>query len=204
VRQDRLVSEARWTAGERLELASAEGLHAWLVAHHDTSTGVWLVRWKKGHGPYVPYPEMVRELLCFGWIDGQARKVDDDRSAVLICPRRPGGGWSRVNKEHIEVLRAGGRMQPAGEAAIARAVDDGSWTTLDEVETLREPDDLRAALDAAPAAREHWDGFPRSARRALLAWISSARTQPTRDKRVARTVDEAEVGRRANQPRPKG
>ena len=68
------------------------------------------------------------------------------------------------------MLRAGGRMQPAGEAAIARAVDDGSWTTLDEVEMLREPDDLRAALDAAPAAREHWDGFPRSAPQVLLCF----------------------------------
>ena len=76
------MSEARWAAGERLDLTTVEALHAWLVTHHDTSTGVWLVRWKKGRGPYVPYPEMVRVLLCFGWIDGQARKVDDDRSAI--------------------------------------------------------------------------------------------------------------------------
>jgi uncharacterized protein YdeI (YjbR/CyaY-like superfamily) len=195
------VSDARWDARERLELTSVEALHAWLTEHHDTSAGVWLVRWKKGRGPYVPHPEVVRELLCFGWIDGQARSVDDDRSAILVCPRRRGGGWSRVNKEHIEELRRAGRMQPAGEAMIARAVEDGSWTRLDEVETLREPDDLRTALDAAPAAREHWDAFPRSARRAILEWISSARTQPTRDKRVATTVEEAASGRRANQPR---
>ena len=96
-------------------------------------------------------------------------------------------------------------MLPAGVAAVDRARADGSWTRLDEVETLREPDDLRAALDAVPAAREAWDGFPRSTRRAILEWISSAKREPTRARRVAETVSEAAAGRRANQPRqPRG
>jgi len=81
-------------------------------------------------------------------------------------------------------------------------VADGSWTKLDAVETLAEPDDLRRALDAVPAARDHWDGFPRSARRALLEWISSAKREPTRAKRIALTVSEAAEGRRANEWRP--
>ena len=119
--------------------------------------------------------------------------------------RLQGGGWSRVNKQHLEELYAAGRMLPAGIAADDRARADGSWTRLDEVETLREPDDLRAALDAVPAARGAWDGFPRSARRAILEWISSAKREPTRARRVAETVSEAAAGRRANQPRqPRG
>ncbi|MGI8946571.1 MAG: YdeI/OmpD-associated family protein [Ornithinimicrobium sp.] len=142
---------------------------------------------------------MVRELLCFGWIDSKGRRVDQDRTSLLVCPRRPGSGWSRVNKEHLVLLRREGRIQPAGQAAIERAVADGSWTRLDEVETLREPDDLSAALDAAPDARGHGDVFPRSARRAILEWIASAKTEPTRDRRITRTVEEAASGRRANQ-----
>jgi uncharacterized protein YdeI (YjbR/CyaY-like superfamily) len=189
---------------ERLEVGSHEELRAWLLSHHEDSPGVWLVRWKKGHGPYVPYPEIVRELLCVGWIDGQARRLDDDRSLQLVCPRRPGSGWSRVNKQHLVELHADGRMRPAGVAAVERARADGSWTRLDEVETLREPDDLRRALDAVPAARAAWDGFPRSPRRVILEWISSAKREPTRARRVAETVSEAAAGRRAHQWRPPG
>ncbi len=189
------------TDRERLDVGSVDELRGWLAAHHDTSPGVWLVRWKKGRERHVPYPEIVRELLCVGWIDSQARALDDDRSLQQVGPRRPGGGWSRVNKQHLEELYAAGRMLPAGIAAVDRARADGSWTRLDEVETLREPDDLRAALDAVPAARGAWDGFPRSARRAILEWISSAKREPTRARRVAETVSEATAGRRANQPR---
>jgi uncharacterized protein YdeI (YjbR/CyaY-like superfamily) len=96
-------------------------------------------------------------------------------------------------------------MQPAGHAAVERAKTDGSWTKLDDVETLREPDDLRTALDAVPDARREWDAFPPSARRAILEWLSSARTSATRDRRLATTVTEAAAGRRAHQWRqPKG
>ena len=71
---------------ERVEITSVDDLHDWLVEHHARSDGAWLVTWKKGRGPYVPYPEVVRELLCFGWIDSQGRKVDDDRWSVRIAP----------------------------------------------------------------------------------------------------------------------
>lgn len=189
----------------RVEFRSAQELHDWLTEHHASSPGIWLVTWKKNRGPYLPYVEMVRELLCFGWIDSKGQRVDEDRTSLLACPRRAGSGWSRINKDHLDLLREQGRIQPAGQAAIDRAVADGSWTKLDEAGTLREPDDLHTALDAAPQAREHWDGFPPSTRRAILEWITSAKTQPTRDKRVTRTVEEAAIGRRANQRRqPRG
>jgi uncharacterized protein YdeI (YjbR/CyaY-like superfamily) len=152
----------------------------------------------------VPWPEVVRELLSYGWIDSRGRRVDEDRTSLLVGPRRRGSGWSKVNKEHLKVLFAEGRMQPSGIAAVERAKADGSWTRLDEVETLREPDDLRRALDGEPRARQAWDAFPRSSRRAILEWISSAKREPTRARRVASTVSEAAAGRRANQPHPPG
>lgn len=184
---------------ERVEVTSADELRRWLAAHHDHSPGCWLVTWKKGRGPYVAYPDVVRELLCFGWIDSRGQRVDENRTSLLVCPRRPGSGWSRVNKEHLQVLVAEGRMQPAGLQAVERAKADGSWTRLDEVEELHEPEDLRQALDERPKAREQWEAFPRSARRAILEWIAAAKREPTRAKRVAETASEAAAGRRANQ-----
>jgi uncharacterized protein YdeI (YjbR/CyaY-like superfamily) len=189
---------------ERLEITSADELRAWLAKHHATSPGCWLVMWKKGRGPYVGWGAVVRELLCFGWIDSKGQRVDDDRTSLLVTPRRAGSGWSRVNKEHLESLLAEGRMHPAGLAAIERAKADGSWTKLDAVEALTEPEELRTALDAVPQAREAWDAFPRSARRALLEWIGSAKRPATRTSRIAVTVSEAAQGRRANQPRQPG
>jgi uncharacterized protein YdeI (YjbR/CyaY-like superfamily) len=192
------------SAYERVEVTSTEDLHTWLLEHHDDSPGCWLVTWKKGRGPYVPWTELVRELLCFGWIDSRGQRVDDDRTSLLVTPRRPGSGWSKVNKAHLEVLLREGRMHAAGLAAVERAKADGSWTRLDAVETLVEPEDLRAALDAVPAARAAFDAFPPSARRALLEWIGTAKREQTRASRIASTVTEAAVGRRANQPREPG
>ena len=173
---------------------------AWLRRHHDTSRGIWLVRWKKHSGrPQVSYDDVVDEALCFGWIDSRPRSLDEQRSALLLTPRRPGSSWSRVNKRRIEVLEAAGQLAPAGSVAVERARADGSWNALDRVETLAEQADLRAALDADTAARANWDGFPPSTRRAILEWINSARTDATRQKRISRTADDAAQGIRANQ-----
>jgi uncharacterized protein YdeI (YjbR/CyaY-like superfamily) len=88
-------------------------------------------------------------------------------------------------------------MQPAGLAAGAAARANGHWTALDQTETLAEPADLAATLDASPAARGHWDAFPRSARRAILEWIGNAKTGATRQARIERTVSDAARGIRA-------
>lgn len=161
-----------------------------------TAPGIWLVTWKKGREGYLPYGELVEELLCFGWIDGQARRVDEARTSLLCTPRRRGSGWSRPNKERIDRMRAAGLLRPSGEAAISRAVEDGSWTILDDVEALIEPPELVARLDADPQARTAWDEFPRSARRAALEWIAQARTALTRDRRISETVAACSAGRR--------
>jgi uncharacterized protein YdeI (YjbR/CyaY-like superfamily) len=94
-------------------------------------------------------------------------------------------------------------MLPAGRRAVEIAKTNGTWTMLDDVENLVVPPDLETALAAHPGAREQWDGFPRSARRAILEWIVQARTEPTRAKRIAETAAKAAVGERANEWRPK-
>jgi len=173
---------------------------AWLEAHHGTSPGIWLVTWKKASGrPLLSYDAIVDEALCYGWVDSRPRSIDSQQSARLITPRKPTSNWSARNKTRVEQLAAAGRMQPSGLAAVAAAKANGAWTALDHVETLTEPLDLTAALDATPSARHYWDAFPRSARRAILEWIGNAKTSTTRQARIQRTADDAARNVRANQ-----
>ena len=102
----------------------------------------------------------MEEALAYGWVDSRPRSVDDQRSQRLVTPRKPTSKWSKVNKQRVKGLIASGAMTPAGLAAVKLAKRTGTWTALDEVEELREPTELRAALDAAPRARRHWDAVP--------------------------------------------
>ena len=191
---------------ERPEVAvpTRESWRAWLTENAAGSSGCWGVTWRKGSGgPLVPYGDLVEEALCVGWVDSRPRKVDDERTALLFTPRKVGSGWFRPNKERIARLQAAGLMQPAGLPVVSAAKADGSWSKLDAVEDLLEPDPLRKALDAQPAARAAWDGFPRSARRALLEWIAQAKRPETVRARIDETVAAAARGERANQWRPK-
>ena len=173
---------------------------AWLDANHGTSPGIWLVTWKKASGrPSLAYDAIVDEALAYGWVDSRPRSIDDQRSARLLTPRRPASNWSARNKARVEQLTAAGCMDAAGLVAVAAAKANGAWTALDETETLTEPADLAAALDATPGARRNWDAFPRSARRAILEWITNAKTAATRQARIQRTADDAARNIRANQ-----
>lgn len=166
--------------------------------HHATSTGVWLISWKSTTGkPRISYEESVEEALCFGWIDSKAGTLDEDRSMLWFAPRRPGSGWSRPNKERVERLERAGLLTDAGRRAIERARRDGSWTLLDDVENLVVPEDLARAFAARPGAREHWESFPRSAKRSMLDWITQARRPETREQRVTATAEAALRGQRA-------
>jgi uncharacterized protein YdeI (YjbR/CyaY-like superfamily) len=172
---------------------------AWLTRHHQDTNGVWLARWKRASGKIpLDYAQIVEEALCFGWIDGVTNTLEDGRQAQLLTPRRRGSGWSPSNKKRVERLIAHGRMTEAGLRVIEAARADGSWSMMDAAEALIEPSELAAALDANPAARRHWNGFPRSPRRALIWWVMSAKRPETRQRRVTTIVEEAAPGRRAN------
>lgn len=180
------------------------GWRAWLVANHQTSSGVHLISWRKGSGrTSVPYEEAVEEALCVGWIDAVAGRLDDEQGLQWFGPRRSRSGWARSNKERVERLIAAGQMLPAGLAAIEEAKQNGTWTLLDDVENLVVPDDLGAALETNPAAREQWGAFSRSPRRAILEWIAQAKRPETRAKRIEETVENAARGERPPQFRPR-
>ncbi|ANF32524.1 hypothetical protein A0130_13370 [Leifsonia xyli] len=183
---------------ERISVAGRDELRRWLTENGESSPGVWLV-YEKGAGRTLSYDEIVEEALCAGWVDSLPRSLDDTHAMLRLNPRKPSSAWSRRNKERVASLRERGLMTPAGEAVVEAAVRSGRWAALDEVEELTEPHDLRRALDAAPAARGNWDAFPRSARRAILEWLLSAKTDATRQRRLETIVAEAEQNRRANQ-----
>jgi len=175
----------------------------WLERNHATSDAVWLILAKKGSSlRTVSYAEAVEEALCFGWIDSKANTVSADRYKLWMAPRKPGSGWSAVNKRRLERLLAEDLVAPAGLAAIEAAKADGSWARLDASHSLEVPRDLAAALAAYPSARGHFDAFPPSARRGILEWIDAAKRPETRARRVAETARLAEENVRPNQWRP--
>jgi uncharacterized protein YdeI (YjbR/CyaY-like superfamily) len=172
----------------------------WLELHHTRTQGVWLISYKKTTGkPRFDYDEAVEEALCFGWIDSKPNKLDDERSMLWFAPRKAGTGWSKINKARAEKLIEAGTMTLAGLAKIDAAKEDGSWSALDTIEALEVPSDLAAALSANPIAQQHFDAFPRSVKRAILEWISTARKPETRAKRVEETARLAAENIRANQ-----
>jgi uncharacterized protein YdeI (YjbR/CyaY-like superfamily) len=161
---------------------------AWLRANHAKARGVWVVSYRRATDrPHVAYADAVEEALCYGWIDGQVQNVDEDRLGQLFTPRRPGSGWAKSNKDRVRRLIAAGRMRAAGLAKIEAAKRDGSWTLLDSVEAVSVPADLRAALRAAGVAST-FDALSKTAKRAHLYALVTAKRPETRAKRIAAIV----------------
>jgi uncharacterized protein YdeI (YjbR/CyaY-like superfamily) len=181
---------------EKLEIASVQELRDWLEVHHAQSESVWLVTFKKHTGEkYVSIPEVLDELLCFGWIDGLRRKLDDDRTMQLIGPRRV-QHWAKTYKDRVTRLTAEGRMHAAGLQAVAEAKRTGLWNEMDDVDALEIPNDLLEALLANPPAADHFERFPTSSKRFILRWIKIAKAPETRSKRIETTAQLAAQGQR--------
>ncbi len=201
------MTSTRRTAADdapRVHLESRTQWRAWLAEHHNTERAAWLVSWRRPTGrPAVSYDDAVSEALAFGWVDSVQRRLDDERTMLYFARRKAGSGWSRPNKLRIAALQQDGLMTPAGQRVIDAAMADGSWTMLDDVEDLVVPADLAVALEAVPGARDHWDRFPRSARRGILEWIVQAKRPATRARRIAGTAEHAGRGERANQWTPR-
>ena len=123
----------------------------WLEKNHSTSPGIWLIYYKKDTGKRkFDYADAVEEALCFGWIDSQPRKIDDERSALKFTPRKPKSVWSKLNKQRIEKLIKQELMTAAGINKIKEAKKNGSWNTLNSSDFHADnnsmPDELKKAL----------------------------------------------------------
>jgi uncharacterized protein YdeI (YjbR/CyaY-like superfamily) len=171
--------------------------HDWLAANHDQGAGVWVVIWRPTSGqPQLSYDELIREALCWGWIDGQSRPLDERRSMLWMTRRKANSPWSASNKARVADLEREGRLQPVGVAEIERAKTNGMWTIYDSVEALEEPADLSDALDELPAARTTWNAYPPGVRKMVLSQIALAKRPETRAKRIEGYVAKAARGER--------
>ena len=178
-----------------LELAptlfkSAKAFEVWLKKNHATSDGLWLKIAKRGSNETsVTYPEAVEIALCWGWIDGQKKSLDDQHYLQRFTPRRARSVWSRINVNKVQALIDAGRMQAPGEAQVEAAKADGRWArAYDGARTSTVPEDLQAALEAEPAAKTFFASINASNRYAILWRIQTAARAESRARRIAQLV----------------
>jgi uncharacterized protein YdeI (YjbR/CyaY-like superfamily) len=165
----------------------------WLSKNFNQSPGIWLIFYKVGKSkPRLPYDDVVEEALCFGWIDSLPRKLDDERSMLLLTPRKPKSVWSEINKERIARLIAAKQMTTPGLKAVEIAKENGSWDILNAINNAAKTNELPAVLLKAfkgkTTALKNFKAFSSSIRRQFLFWIDSAKTEETRNKRLLQTV----------------
>jgi uncharacterized protein YdeI (YjbR/CyaY-like superfamily) len=179
-----------------LAFATAEEFEQWLEREHESAPGVWLRFPRKGTGEAsLTYEEAVLVALCFGWIDGQARSLDETAWLQRYTPRRKRSVWSQINRERVARLIEEGRMRAAGNAEVERAKADGRWdAAYAPPSTATVPPDLATALEASPAAAEAFAGLDSRNRYAILHRLATARKLETRARRIATFVAMLEQG----------
>lgn len=169
---------------------------AWLAAHHDTETELWMGIYKKHVAERgLTWERAVPVALCWGWIDSVAQRIDEDATRQRWTPRKRTSNWSKVNLELVEKLRAEGRMQPAGLAIWEQRKREPAPYTHEVDGELVLPEAYAAQLAASPAATAFWEASTRTYRRICVNWVVSAKQEATRDRRMAQLVEDSAAGR---------
>ena len=173
-----------------------EAWRAWLEEHHGTETEVEVGFRRRGSGmPSMTWSESVDEALCFGWIDGVRRGIDETSYRIRFTPRKKRSTWSKVNIEKIAALTAQGRMRPAGLAAFeARTEDNSGIYSHERPQAL--PPEYEARLREHAAAWEDWSSRSPSYRRQAAHWVASAKREETRERRLAQLIESCAAGRK--------
>jgi uncharacterized protein YdeI (YjbR/CyaY-like superfamily) len=175
---------------EAIPFADRAAFAAWLDEHHAASDGIWVKFAKKASGiPSVTYKEVLPVALAYGWIDGQVKRIDEDWYRQRWTPRRSRSVWSKINRAAAEAMIERGEMKPAGLAEVERAKADGRWErAYDSPTTATVPDDLRAALDASPAAAKLFAELDGNNRYAILHRLQNVKRADTRARKVEQYV----------------
>ena len=179
-----------------LAFSSQKAWETWLKRQDMTSRGLWVKLAKKGSGfDSVTYVEAVEVALCYGWIDGQANRLDDDFYLQRFTPRRARSKWSKINRDRAEKLIARGAMKAAGMREVERARADGRWdAAYDAPTTATVPDDLRVELEKNNKARSFFATLNATNRYAILHRIQDAKRPETRARRIEKFVAMLERG----------
>jgi uncharacterized protein YdeI (YjbR/CyaY-like superfamily) len=172
----------------------------WLEDHHGGSPGVWLKIAKRGAPTAtVTYTEALDVAICFGWIDGHKRGLDESFWLQRFTPRGPRSKWSQVNCRKAESLIASGRMDDSGHAQVQAARDDGRWDAAYEPQSRATvPEDLQRALDAEPGARAFFQTLTGARRYAFLYRLHNVKTPSARERRIASYIELLREGRTLN------
>lgn len=187
--------------GDNLDLPmmsfkTQKGWREWLEENSDKSKGIWLRFFKKRSGvKTVVYAEALDEALCFGWIDGQVKKLDEQSYVQRFTPRRKRSVWSKRNTEHVERLGKLGKMTASGWVQVEAAKADGRWekaySAPSEVEV---PEDWVRALEGNTKAREFWEKLNKANRYAICWQLADAKKVETRERRLKKFVEMMERG----------
>ncbi|MFT5723320.1 MAG: hypothetical protein ACI9JN_000430 [Bacteroidia bacterium] len=164
----------------------------WLELNHKKKDAVWLIFYKKkSPNANLNWSESVDEALCFGWIDSVKRPIDNEKYKQYFSKRKANSTWSKINKDKVDYLTSENLMQEAGHKTIKIAKKNGSWSTLDEVEALVIPADLKKEFNERAGSLEYYESLSKSVKKIILAWVVLAKRPETRQKRINEIAENA-------------
>ena len=175
-----------------LDVRTRKEWRKWLAKNHASSPGIWLLR----HKPHsdvksMPYEDLVREALCFGWVDSLIKRLDDDRYAIKVTPRKPGSKWSDLNRKRWTELQAAGRLAAPG---LAAAPSSNRYAPKPAIPEL--PAYVAKAFKTNREAWQHFQALPRRSRRDFVVWIHTAKRPETRERRIRESMALLAAGKR--------
>ncbi|MFT5141951.1 MAG: hypothetical protein ACI84D_000562, partial [Thalassolituus oleivorans] len=173
-----------------LTFVAPEDLGQWLKVNHDTESELWVKMFKKKTGiPSVTWDDVVIESLCWGWIDGVKKSIDDQAYLQRITPRRARSNWSKRNREHVERLTSECRMTESGLVHVRAAKADGRWENAYAVSEMEVPADFLAALESNPKVKQFFETLKKSSHHSIAYGLTSAKKPETRQRRFAKFMD---------------
>jgi uncharacterized protein YdeI (YjbR/CyaY-like superfamily) len=168
------------------EFKTFQAFYEWLEKHHATADEVWIKMHKVGSGlPSITPSEAIDAELCWGWVDGIRKGLDDKSFLQRYCPRRPKSVWSQINRDKVEALTKAGLMRPPGQAEVDKAKADGRWDAAYSVSKTEVPEDLLAAIEDEPEAAEFYRTLSAQNRFALTFRTMNMKTEAGRKKKIA-------------------
>jgi uncharacterized protein YdeI (YjbR/CyaY-like superfamily) len=170
-----------------MSFATPQDLGEWLKQNHQSTSELWVKIFKKNTGiQSVTWNDLVMEVLCWGWIDGVKKSIDDQAYLQRITPRTARSNWSKRNTEHVERLINAGRMNEAGLVHVHAAKADGRWENAYVVSEMEVPADFLAALDNQPRVKQFFETLTKSSRYVIAHGLISAKKPGTREKRFTK------------------
>ncbi|CAA0103199.1 Uncharacterised protein [BD1-7 clade bacterium] len=180
-----------------MTFASSTDLDQWLKHNHATESELWVKIFKKHTGiPSVTWNDVVIEILCWGWIDGIKKSMDDHAYLQRITPRKPQSSWSKRNREHVERLITERRMMEPGLVHVRAAKTDGRWENAYTSSEMEVPADFAAALESKPHAKQFYNSLTKSNRYVIAYGLISAKKPETRQRRFTKFLDMLESGKK--------